>query len=180
MTKDRILNASSRVGISNQSERCRDVSYLRDTNVRSSLVPTHKMKAQVLIFEQVMLFVIGVGIFVVCFVVFITYQDYFLSVSVNDQLENVRNLISFNILKLSEKEDEVESFITLPISKNVVGEAYKIELSENGLNVTSLVSGISKFSNLYALNESFNFSGKVVSTVGRIIIYKKEKRIRLI
>ncbi len=144
------------------------------------MTKNRRMKAQSLVFEQVMLFVIGISILIICFAIFATYQDYFLSVSVNDQLEEVRNLIVFNILKLSEKEDEVESSITLPISKNVGSEAYKVELSENGLNVTSLVSGVSKFSNVYGLNESFEFSGRAVSTSGRIIIYKTGKRIRLI
>lgn len=144
------------------------------------MTKNRRMKAQSLVFEQVMLFVIGIAILIICFSIFTTYQDYFLSVSVNDQLEEVRNLIVFNILKLSEKEDEVESSITLPISKNVGSEAYKVELSENGLNVTSLASGVSKFSNVYGLNESFEFSGRIVSTLGRIIIYKTGKRIRLI
>jgi hypothetical protein len=144
------------------------------------MAKNRRMKAQSLIFEQVLLFAVGVFIFVVCFAIFTSYQDYFLSVSVNDQLEEVRNLIVFNILKLSEKGDEVESSITLPISKNVGSEGYKVELSGNGLNVTSIISGISKFSNLYGLNESFELNGRAMSTSGRIIIYKTEKRIRLI
>jgi len=138
-----------------------------------------RLKAQGLIFEQVLLFAIGVFIFIVCFGVFASYQDYFLSVGINDQLENVKNLIVFNILKLSEKEN-TNSHIILPISKKAGDEAYKAVLSENGLNVTSLASGISKFSNLYGLNESFNLSGRVVSTAGKIVIYKTENEIRLI
>lgn len=144
------------------------------------MAKNRRMKAQSLIFEQVMLFAVGIFIFIVCFAIFTAYQSHFLSVSVNDQLEEVRNAIVFNILKLSEKDDMVESIITLPIPKNVGSEGYKVELSENGLNVTAFFSGISKFSNLYGLNESFELNGKAMSTNGRVIIYKTEKGIRLI
>ena len=137
------------------------------------------MKAQSTIIEQVLLFAISVVIFIMCFAVFMGYQDYFLSIGINDQLENTRNLIALNIIRLSEK-GLADSSITIPISKNAGNEPYKIELSENGLNVTSLFSGVSKVSSLYGLGESFGFDGKAVSTAGRVVIYKKENEIRLI
>jgi len=138
-----------------------------------------KMKSQSIIFEQVLLFVMGVTIFIMYFAVFNIYQGYFTSVGVNDQLSQIKGLISSSILKLTSKEGTTAS-ITLKIPKRIGNEVYRIELSNNGINITSMITGISKHSNLYNLNESVNLTGEVLSIAGKVMIYKKGNEIRLI
>ena len=139
-----------------------------------------RMKSQSIMFEQVLLFVMGVTIFIMYFAVFNIYQDYFASVSINDQLSQIKGWISSNILKLASREDSTTSSITLKIPKRIGNEVYRIELSGNGINVTSMVTGISKHSSFYNLNESMNLTGNVISLAGKVVIYKKGNEIRLI
>ena len=48
-------------------------------------------KAQSVIFEQVILFGIGVAIFIICFAIFNIYQNYFMTISLNDQLGQMKS-----------------------------------------------------------------------------------------
>ena len=66
------------------------------------------------------------------------------------------------------------------IPKKIGDEIYSIELSDQGINVTALHSGITKRSNLYNLNETITLSGRVLSISGKVMIYKKGNEIRLI
>lgn len=136
------------------------------------------LSGQSLVFEQVLLFAIGVGIFVVLFAAFAVYQNYFVSINLHNQLDEVKDVAVLNVLKLIEKEN-VTAHVVVEIPRRISDEGYEIVLSNNGLNVTSLLTGISKFSSLYGLNESYNMSGSVMSIFGRFIIYKKENKIIL-
>jgi len=129
------------------------------------------MKGQTAIFEQALLFLIGFTIFMMYLAVFNIYEGYFKSVGVNDQLTEVKNYVGSNILKLYAKEG-ANSSVTLKIPKDAGGQVYKIELSNKGLNVTNLVSSVSKHSAIYNINKSFSLSGNVTSISGRITIYK--------
>jgi len=137
-----------------------------------------RLLGQSLIFEQVMLFAIGVAIFVALFAVFMVYQNYFASVNLQNQLDEVKDVIVSNIMKLSEKKN-VSAYIVMDIPREISEEGYEIILSDKGLNVTSLITGVWKFSSLYGLNESYNLTGRVTSVLGRFIIYKKENKIIL-
>ncbi len=137
-----------------------------------------RLSGQSLIFEQVLLFGIGVGIFVVLFAAFAVYQNYFVSINLHNQLDEVKDVVVLNVLKLIEKEN-VTAHVVVEIPRRISDEGYEIVLSNNGLNVTSLLTGISKFSSLYGLNESYNLTGSVMSIFGRLIIYKKENKIIL-
>jgi hypothetical protein len=137
-----------------------------------------RLSGQSLIFEQVMLFGIGVAIFVVLFAVFTIYQHYFASVNLHNQLDEVNDVVVLNIIKLVEK-DNVTAHVIVDIPRRIGDEGYEIVLSDRGLNVTSLLTGVSKSSSLYGLNESYNLTGSVMSIFGRIIIYKKENKIIL-
>jgi len=134
------------------------------------------MKGQILVFEQVMLFSAGVAIFIVLFTFFTIYQEYFVSVGIEDQLNSVNNWITSNILKISSRQN---SSIILPIPKRIGNEIYMIKLDNNGLNVTNMALDITKTSNIYGLGKLFNLSGRVLSTGGRILIYKKGNEIIL-
>lgn len=137
-----------------------------------------RLSGQSLIFEQVLLFGIGVGIFVALFAVFTVYQNYFTSVNLHNQLDEVKDVVVLKIIKLIEKEN-VTTHMVVDIPRRISDEGYEIVLSNNGLDVTSLLTGVSKSSSLYGLNESYNLTGSVMSIFGRIIIYKKENKIIL-
>jgi len=137
-----------------------------------------KRLGQSIIFEQVLLFGIGVAIFIALFAVFTVYQNYFASANLRNQLDEVKDVIVSNIMKLAEKGN-VTAYMTMEIPREISDEGYEIILSNRGLNVTSLITGVWKFSSLYGLNESYNLTGRVMSVLGRFIIYKKENKIIL-
>lgn len=124
-----------------------------------------------------MLFAMGVAIFIICFSVFRIYEDYFTEMTIRDQLDNVKNFVTSNILRLCRKGGNVNSTIILKMPRTIVNEVYQISLSDSGINITSLASKISVSSDLYGLTESFEFSGTALSSYGNYIIYKKENRI---
>ena len=136
----------------------------------------HQKKAQSLIFEQVILFSIGVVIFIICFAVFNIYQNYYSSVSINDQMDQLRSWVSSNIIKLIENR-EANSSIILEIPRRLAGEEYEIEISNEGIRVMSLMSMMSKETPLFNISSQYALSGKVVSTGRRFIIYKRGNEI---
>lgn len=133
-------------------------------------------KAQTVIFEQMILFAIGVSIFITCFAVFNMYQGYFVSLSMNDQLGQMKNWVSSHILRLIQNEDSNSSII-LEIPRRIGGEEYEIQISADGINVTSLLTMTSKKSPLFNLDEKYGFSGTANSIKRRFIIYKKGNEI---
>ena len=136
------------------------------------------MKAVSTIFEYVLLFMFGIIIFISSVGVFRGYETYFNSVSANDQLAEVSEYVSSNVIKLAEMGAGEESFITVTVPKKIGGsEEYMIELSSGGLNATSMTTRISKHSDLYNLSRTFSLSGKVVSKAGSVIIYKTGNQI---
>lgn len=133
-----------------------------------------KLKGQILVFEQVLLFTISVAIFVTSFALFIMYQNYYVSETSGDQLGQVRDYILSHIIEISKNED-FESTATLSIPRRVGNGYYKIKLSDLGINVTfwPVDEGGERFSTLYGLNETISFGGEVVSDRGKIVIYKR-------
>jgi hypothetical protein len=134
------------------------------------------MKAQTMIFEQVILFAIGVVIFIICFATFNVYQDYFTSASMNDQLGQMKSWISSNIISLIENGD-ANSSIILDVPRKIGEEEYEVMLSDAGIRITSLVTHTRKESILFNLSTSYNLSGSVTSTGRKFIIYKKGNEI---
>jgi len=145
------------------------------------------MKAVSVLIEYMLLFMFGIIIFISSVSVFTNYNSYFNSVSVNDQLIEISEYVSSNIIKLAEMGSGEDSSVTLKIPKNIGtegglmdsirGEEYILELSNQGLNLTSTLTKVSKYSGLYSLNETFSLSGKAVSGSGSVIIYKTGNQI---
>ncbi len=136
------------------------------------------MKAQSLIFEQVMLFAVGIILFIICLAIFTIYQNHYRSVGLDDKLDELKEWIASNIIKVAENGENVNITISLKIPRTIENEAYIIRLDSNGLNITTRKK--SKFSSLYNLNKSFELGGKrIISTEGGFIIYKKENKIIL-
>jgi len=140
------------------------------------------MKAATQVFERVMLFGVGVVIFIACYSIFIGYQAHFIEVSLEDQLDEVGVHITTNIMKAIRKENRTEARISIKIPQRVGNEPYYIRLSREGLNITTAVTGQNRFFNLYGIKESFSLGGEtIISTeVSELLIYKKGNRIILL
>jgi hypothetical protein len=136
-----------------------------------------RMKAVSMIIEYTLLFMFGIIILISSVSVFSNYDAYFNSMSVNDQLTAISEYLGSNIMKLAETGSGEDSSIILKIPKKTGDENYMIELSDQGLKITSITTKASKHSSLYNLNETFSLSGKVVSSAGNLIIYKTGNQI---
>jgi hypothetical protein len=113
------------------------------------------MKGQSPIFEQVMLFSISIAIFIICLSIFHIYEVYFTDIMMEDQLTGVKDFITSNILTLSKKNENFSMKLEIP--GRILNQIYEI--------------------NLYNLTESFEFSGSILSSYGKHIIYKKGNKI---
>jgi hypothetical protein len=139
-----------------------------------------RKKGQTMVFEQVMLFAIGVMIFIICFASFSAYQGYFVETGNEDQLNQVLNYIGYAIVKNSEGWNGTESYISIKIPKTIGGEMYSIRLYDNGLNITMLPSMKTAFSGLYGLNRTTGMvDSEAMSASGVIVLYKNGNKIIL-
>lgn len=136
-------------------------------------------KGQTLIFEQVMLFSVSVAIFVICFSVFSVYENYFVSVTSNNQLDEVKEWVSASILKVAEK-DSATSILTLNVPRKVGDAVYELSLSEDGLVAKNLLTNTERSSSLYDLGKEFSFSGETTSINGKVTIKKEDKQIIIV
>ncbi len=138
------------------------------------------LKGQMLVFEQVLLFAIGVLIFVICFASFSAYESYFAETGNTDQLTQVREYIAYAIVKASEGWGSTDSYLTILIPKSIGNEIYRVRLSPKGLNVTMLPSMKYSFTGLYWLNATTEMiESEAVSTSGMIVLYKNGNKIIL-
>ncbi len=136
-----------------------------------------KSKGQILVFEQVLLFSIGIIILITSFALFIMYQNYYITETAQDQLTQVKEYVLSHIIKLCEESD-LETSVVLTIPERIGNSFYRISMSNIGINITLEPEGkINEFSTLYGLNETFSFSGMVISDKGKIVIYKKRNSI---
>jgi len=135
-------------------------------------------KGQALVFEQVLMFSIGVTIFIIYFATFNIYQDYYLTSGMNDQLTETKSVITSHIIKAAVTDGNTTTLLVVP--RRIGNQPYKIDLSNNGINVSSLSSGTSKFSTLLNLNKTFNFNGRIISGSGKLTIVKRGNDIQLV
>lgn len=135
-------------------------------------------KSQVLIFEQVLMFTIGVTIFLIYFATFNIYQDYYLVSGTNDQLIETKSLITTQIMKAALTDGNTTILFTIP--RKMGDSLYKIDLSDSGLNLTSLNSGTSKYSNIMNLNKTFSLNGRIISGSGKLTVIKRGNEIQLV
>jgi hypothetical protein len=138
-----------------------------------------KCKGQTLIFEQVLMFSVGVVILITSIALFMMYQNFYLSETSQDQITQVKEYILSQIITLCGSEEHNSSVI-IEIPRTIGGFMYRITLSDIGLNITQEPKGpISDFSTLYGLNETFDFFGTAVSDMGRILLFKRDNEIIL-
>lgn len=134
-------------------------------------------KGQSLIFEQVLLFSFSVAIFIAAFTIFSFYQDFYVSSSSNNHLDQTKEWISSQILKTAEQSESTQSLFILPIPKKIENNVYVIRLTNEGLEVENIISNTTASSTLYSLGENFTLSGNVSSINGRITIKREDKQI---
>lgn len=147
-----------------------------------------KLKAQSMIFEQGLIFVIAIIIFIMCFAIFSSYQDYYNSLSITDGVYQVRNVLASAVLKVLEKPMGAEATITVPIPRRVGDQPYKVYFMEGDDGKPRLFVELPSteetvISNLGGMSEllEFTFSeNRVFSDKGKVIIYKKGNEIKLI
>ncbi|UCC91363.1 MAG: hypothetical protein JSV39_03555 [Candidatus Aenigmatarchaeota archaeon] len=139
-----------------------------------------KSKGQILVFEQVLIFSIGMVILITSFALFMMYQSYYLSETTQDQLTQVKEYVLSSIIKLCEKND-FNSSVILSIPKTIGNSFYRISLSPVGLNITLWPEReAGDFSTLYGLDTTFTFEpSMVVSDMGKIVVYKRGNSIIL-
>jgi len=138
-----------------------------------------KVKGQILVFEQVLIFTIGVAILMMSITLFLMYQNYYSSSTDQDQLTELKEYMLSNIIKICEKR-EMNSSMVISIPKRIGNNLYRISLSNQGLNITSEQNReLNDFSTLYGLNQSYNFGGMALSDLGEIVLYKNGNTIIL-
>jgi hypothetical protein len=135
-------------------------------------------KAASLVFEQVLLFLISVVIFIACFGFFQIYQSNVYFVSANDQTKAVRDMVSSQVIELTRFED-VNSSVSMKIPKRINGESYVVLFTGRSINVTTS-SGVTASMNFLSIDDSYRFSGETTSGKGEIIIYKRGYNIILV
>lgn len=136
-----------------------------------------KKKGVSLIFEQVMLFMISIMIFISCFSIFRSYEMYFTDSITAEQLEGVSELIVSNIMTFSQRVD-TNSTIKMTVPVYVGKEHYSINLTQRGLNLTAIDSGKNVFSPLSSINQTFSLAGGFSTMHGNeFLIYKRGNQI---
>jgi hypothetical protein len=130
------------------------------------------------IFEQVLLFIIGIMIFMICFATFRSYELYFTeSITVN-QMREVSEWVTSNIIMLSERGDSVNTTMRVRVPDFVGSEPYEIRLTQEGITLTSFESGKNIFKSLNAINQSLSLSGGFSTLHGNeFLIYKQGNKI---
>lgn len=130
-----------------------------------------------LIFEQVMLFMIGIGIFMVTFYIFTSYEWQYSSSITDDQLVEVSDWVVSNILGTSVSEN-MNATLKVTVPATIGNERYKINLTQEGLIVSTLDNEKSVFSPLSRINQTMSLGGSFSTAHGgEFIIYKRGNQI---
>lgn len=134
-------------------------------------------KGASLVFEQVMLFMIGVTIFIVSMSIFRSYEIYYTNAITHEQLDEVSGMITSNLLTFSH-DPGVNSTMRMSVPHMVGNEHYIIRLNQSGLNLTTMGSGRQSFSPLSSINRTFTLSGGFSTVHGsEFLIYKRGNQI---
>ncbi len=147
-----------------------------------------RRKAASFVFEESLLFMLSVIIFIASFFLFNSYQKYFLDLNMNAQTNEVADLVATSIIKLSEKSNATNSYIELSFCRppdtgclpyKIGEEDYVIYAYNTNITVATLPSHITSTMPLYGLNETMEIAGRVYSSQGGFIINKQGNKIIL-
>jgi hypothetical protein len=135
------------------------------------------MKGVSVVMEYALLFMFSIVIFLGCVAYFNSNQESYNYVGVRDHISRVTEYIESGIIKMSERAPGEDSSLRLAIPKKVGQEDYRVELSAQGLSVTSIITHFTKHSDLFNIGKDFQLEGRALSTSGSIVIYKTGNRI---
>ncbi len=135
------------------------------------------MKGQSAVFEEVLLFGIGVGIFLAIFFIFSGVQQTSLETTSRDHLTEVMNYLSSYILDISTTEGNVS--IILPLTDRIDDDLYTIILNSTGLHIKMENKGILISNGMYGIQKGgIAFKENEIASVSKkIMIYKKGNEI---
>lgn len=145
------------------------------------MIPARRLKAQALSIEAVLVFGIGVTLFLSFFMVFGIYQAFFERTATGDQLQLIQDQIATAILKAIETDGDMQIRLTIP--QKAANEQYRVTLDPAGLTITTLASGTSIFSDLYDIGADASIvlgPSEVISTSREITIYRTGNNIILL
>ena len=129
------------------------------------------------VLEQVMLFMISVFVFIACFSAFSSYEFYFTDSISRNQLDEVSGWVVSSIVGFSE-DAGINTTIVLTVPGTIGGERYIINLTQEGLNITTLDRGMNSFTPLSRINKTYSLDGAFSTVHGsEFLIYKRENQI---
>jgi len=128
------------------------------------------MKSQV-VFEQVLLFIISVSIFLSTYSFFNMYQNSFSTRMRDIYIDLVGEKILLGIIDICKTGMNTNTTIIINIPDKILGKTYKVSLDNNQLEID--ISGYKKTYKLYGFEDDFEFSGNTQSSGKIILIYKK-------
>ncbi len=137
-------------------------------------------KGQTAVFEEVMLFGIGVAIFISSAFIFNYYQDVSLDITTRDHMTETLNYISSTILDISRIDGNVSVTLNIPEKINEK-YYYTITLDSNGIELETISADINISSNLYGIQRPGSgliIRPNTIASVSRkLMIYKRGNEI---
>ena len=158
------------------------VFSLQSSELRTQDSRPRTRKGQSVVFEQVLLFSVGVALFVFLFAVFSGLRGIWNTQAANDKLDAVTDQIAGTIVQVAGDPGQ-DSLHTVLIPKTVAGESYKVELDANGI-VIRLETGpyhIVKDSALFSLPQAYTFAPSTAWSVrGKLTVKKSGSTISIV
>lgn len=138
------------------------------------------LKGQTLVFENVIIFSIGVTMFIFSFVMFLNLQEYYRAVAIHDHMNKLENVLVANVIYVA-TSDEINVSVIVEIPETIGGEFYTVGFEDEKLYVDLESATVKKTSGLFNLGEDFDIvTGSIVSNRGKATIYKNGDRINIL
>jgi hypothetical protein len=135
----------------------------------------NRLKGQTAVFEEVMLFGIGVAIFIASFYIFSYYQETMVQATAEDHLSETMEYLSSTLLDVSRMPGNAS--VTLQIPEKINGRYYyTIRLNQTGLFLKLVPDGKEISSNLYGIQNGAGIiirDSSIASVSRKIMIYKR-------
>ncbi len=132
-------------------------------------------KGQTAVFEEVMLFGIGVAIFIASFFIFNYYQETSLDITAKDHMTEILDYVASELIDISRMEGNVS--LTLQIPEKINDRYYyTIKLNESGVFLRLVPDGPEISSNLYGIQNSWSIvlrENTVASVSRKLMMYKR-------
>ncbi|MBN2102280.1 MAG: hypothetical protein JW716_05415 [Candidatus Aenigmarchaeota archaeon] len=143
------------------------------------MMKRRSMKGQTAVFEEVMLFGIGIAIFISSFFIFNYYQNVALDITSRDHMAETLDYIASTIMDISKIEGNVSVNINIPEKINEK-YYYTISLGDNGIELETIPEGIKVSSNLYGIMTGHGLTireNSIASVSRKLMIYKRGNEI---